>query len=52
LPATRLDTLKLAVRFLALHHDRSIRLMTEVGVAANERSECLNIDVSRRVDAT
>jgi C-terminal processing protease CtpA/Prc len=29
LPATRLDTLKMAVRFLVLHRDRSIRLMTE-----------------------
>lgn len=29
LPATRLDTLKMAVRFLVLHRDRSIRLVTE-----------------------
>jgi carboxyl-terminal processing protease len=29
LPATRLDTLKMAVRFLILHRDRSIRLVTE-----------------------
>jgi carboxyl-terminal processing protease len=29
LPATRLDTLKMAVRFLILHRDRSIRLATE-----------------------
>ena len=29
LPATRLDTLKMAVRFLVLHRDRSIRLATE-----------------------
>lgn len=29
LPATRLDTLKMAVRFMVLHRDRSIRLMTE-----------------------
>jgi carboxyl-terminal processing protease len=29
LPATRLDTLKMALRFLVLHRDRSIRLMTE-----------------------
>ena len=28
LPATRLDTLKMAVRFLVLHRDRSIRLVT------------------------
>jgi C-terminal processing protease CtpA/Prc len=29
LPATRFDTLKMAVRFLVLHRDRSIRLVTE-----------------------
>jgi carboxyl-terminal processing protease len=29
LPATRLETLKMAVRFLVLHRDRSIRLVTE-----------------------
>jgi C-terminal processing protease CtpA/Prc len=29
LPSTRLDTLKMAVRFLVLHRDRSIRLVTE-----------------------
>lgn len=29
LPATKLDTLKMAVRFMVLHRDRSIRLMTE-----------------------
>jgi carboxyl-terminal processing protease len=29
LPASRLDTLKMAVRFLVLHRDRSIRLATE-----------------------
>jgi carboxyl-terminal processing protease len=29
LPATRLDTLRMAVRFLVLHRDRSIRLVTE-----------------------
>lgn len=29
LPATRLDTLKMAVRFMVLHRDRSIRLTTE-----------------------
>jgi C-terminal processing protease CtpA/Prc len=29
LPATWLDTLKMAVRFLVLHRDRSIRLVTE-----------------------
>ena len=29
LPATRLDTFKMAVRFLVLHRDRSIRLVTE-----------------------
>ena len=29
LPASRLDTLKMAVRFLVLHRDRSIRLVTE-----------------------
>jgi carboxyl-terminal processing protease len=34
LPATRLDTLKMAVRFLILHRDRSIRLVTE-GLGAN-----------------
>jgi carboxyl-terminal processing protease len=29
LPATKFDTLKMAVRFLVLHRDRSIRLVTE-----------------------
>lgn len=29
LPATRLDTLRMALRFLVLHRDRSIRLVTE-----------------------
>src|SRR5581483_1134783 len=29
LPANRIDTLKMAVRFLVLHRDRSIRLVTE-----------------------
>ena len=29
LPATKFDTLRMAVRFLVLHRDRSIRLMTE-----------------------
>ena len=29
LPATKLDTLKMALRFMVLHRDRSIRLMTE-----------------------
>ncbi len=29
LPSTRLDTLRMALRFLVLHRDRSIRLMTE-----------------------
>ena len=29
LPSSRLDTLKMAVRFLVLHRDRSIRLVTE-----------------------
>lgn len=29
LPSTRFDTLKMAVRFLVLHRDRSIRLLTE-----------------------
>jgi C-terminal processing protease CtpA/Prc len=29
LPATRLDTLRMAVRFLVIHRDRSIRLVTE-----------------------
>ena len=29
LPATRLETLKMAMRFLVLHRDRSIRLVTE-----------------------
>jgi C-terminal processing protease CtpA/Prc len=29
LPATRFETLKMAVRFLVLHRDRSIRLVTE-----------------------
>ena len=29
LPTTRLDTLKMALRFLVLHRDRSIRLVTE-----------------------
>ena len=29
LPATRLETIKMAIRFLVLHRDRSIRLVTE-----------------------
>jgi carboxyl-terminal processing protease len=29
LPATRFDTIKMAVRFLVLHRDRSVRLLTE-----------------------
>jgi C-terminal processing protease CtpA/Prc len=29
LPTTRLDTLKMAIRFLVVHRDRSIRLVTE-----------------------
>lgn len=29
LPATKFDTLKMAVRFLVLHRDRSVRLVTE-----------------------
>jgi C-terminal processing protease CtpA/Prc len=29
LPATRLDTVRMAIRFLVLHRDRSIRLVTE-----------------------